>query len=104
MGNEIVYWGTCQSRLLAGDFEAGKAVWLTGKPHCAACVMGIVSTLPPEEEQRILEQLAHKRGGGPAPEEPPKRAPARKTSTARIPIVKTERRTVAAQDPGSNTA
>ncbi|MBV8879365.1 MAG: hypothetical protein JO332_05355, partial [Planctomycetaceae bacterium] len=92
MGNEIVYCSSCRTRLLAGDFDHSKAVWHADRPYCAACIMGLVSSLAPEEEQRILEKLAVKRSADPDPEAP-RRAPVRKTSTSRIPVVKTERRT-----------
>jgi len=98
MGNEIVYCSKCQSRLLSGDFEDGKAVWSSEKPYCVACIMGIVSTLPPEEEQRILEQLAHKRAPSLSTDTP--RRASRKTSTSRIPVVKTERRTASGDKSG----
>jgi hypothetical protein len=103
MGNEIVYCTQCQSRLLAADFDRGKAVWSSERPYCATCIMGMVAALGPEEEQRILEQLAKKRaihsGAALAPETP-RRGTARKSSTSRIPIVKTERRAVGGAGSG----
>lgn len=95
MGNEIVYCTRCQSRLLASDFDNAKAVWSDEKPYCSECIMGLISTLPPEEEQRILEQLAHKRAAASGVTDTPSRGTSRKTSTSRIPVVKTERRTAA---------
>jgi hypothetical protein len=94
MGNEIVYCTRCQDRLLASDFEDAKAVWSAGKPYCSGCIMGVIATLPPEEEQRILEQLAHKRAAqsGAATSETPRRGTSRKTSTSRIPVVKADPR------------
>jgi hypothetical protein len=92
MGNEIVYCTGCQTRLLSADFENAKAVWSTEKPYCTPCIMGLVSTLPPEEEQRVLEQLAHKRAAVSGATETPRRGTSRKTSTSRIPVVKAERR------------
>ncbi len=38
MGNEIVYCGRCQSRLLAAEFEQGKAIRLSDGPVCVACL------------------------------------------------------------------
>src|SRR5262245_59280002 len=92
MGNEIVYCTQCQTRLLSSDFDNGKAVWSSEKPYCTPCIMGLVATLGPEEEQRILEQLAQKRAAQSGAAETPRRGTARKTSTSRIPVVKTERR------------
>ena len=98
MGNEIVYCAGCQSRLLSADFDAHKAVWLSEKPYCTACVMGLVSSLPPEEEQRVLEQLAVKKSADPETTTPRKGTARRtKTSTARIPVIKDRR----AVDPES---
>src|SRR5258707_4090907 len=92
MGNEIVYCARCQSRLLAADFEAHKAVWHSEKPYCTPCIMGLVSSLPPEEEQRILEQLAVKKSGDQQTTTPRKGTARRaKTSTARIPVIKDRR-------------
>lgn len=92
MGNEIVYCARCQDRLIAAEFESGKALWSGDKPYCDECLMGLLATLPPKEEKRILEQLAVKRAGreapAPPPPGPPRNPPPRKTSTARIPIVK----------------
>jgi hypothetical protein len=93
MGNEIVYCGRCATRLLASDFEAGKAARYEDKPYCAPCLRDLAVTLPPEDAQRLLEQLAVKRTRDAAVPETPRRG-TRKTSTSRIPVVKTERRTV----------
>lgn len=100
MGNEIVYCVRCQSRLLAAEFERGKAVRHADKPYCVGCLRAFALTLPPEEAQRLLEQLAQKRGGEAVPPETPRRGTSRRTSTSRIPVVKTERRTVA---PGADS-
>src|SRR5258707_607358 len=101
MGNEIVYCARCQSRLLAADFEAHKAVWHSEKPYCTPCIMGLVSSLPPEEEQRILEQLAVKKSGDQQTTTPRKGTARRaKTSTARIPVIK-DRRSLDSEGQGS---
>lgn len=92
MGNEIVYCTAYQTRLLAADFDNAKAVWSTEKPYCTPCIMGLVSTLPAEEEQRVLEQLADKRAAASGATDTPRRGTSKKTSTSRIPIVKSERR------------
>jgi hypothetical protein len=65
--------------------------------------MGLISTLPPEEEQHVLEQLAVKKGGEPEPASPRKNtARKKKTSTARIPIVK-DRKPADPEDGGPMT-
>src|SRR5262249_4342198 len=62
-------------------------------PYCLSCIMGLVSSLPPDQEQNVLEQLAHRRSSEAAAlaDSTPRRATPRKTSTSRIPVVKTER-------------
>src|SRR5437868_5139901 len=95
MGNEIVYCVRCCSRLLTAEFDRGKAVRHGDHPYCVGCFREFALTLPPEEAQRLLEQLARKRAGEAIAPETPQRGTPRKTSTARIPIVKTERRTPA---------
>jgi hypothetical protein len=99
MGNEIVYCTQCQTRLLAGDFDNAKAVWSSDKPYCVSCIMGLVASLGPEEEQRILEQLAQKRAVQSGASDTPRRGTSKKTSTSRIPVVKTERRMAADSGP-----
>jgi hypothetical protein len=101
MGNEIVYCVRCRNRLLAAEFDRGKAAWHEDKPYCAACLRELADTLRPEDAQRLLEQLALKRAGDLAVPETPRRGTPRKTSTSRIPVVKTERRTVAPGSPSS---
>jgi hypothetical protein len=86
MGNAIVYCSRCQNRLLSGDFENRKAVWSQEKPYCAACILAIVATLPPEEEQRVREQLAVKRST--AGSEAPPRGAGRDKSSQRMAAVK----------------
>lgn len=100
MGNEIVYCVRCSSRLLAAEFDRGKAVRHADNPYCVGCLREFAFTLPPEEAQRLLEELARKRAGEAVAPETPRRGTPRKTSTSRIPVVKTERRTLA---PGSNS-
>src|SRR5579863_460346 len=95
MGNEIVYCVRCCSRLLAAEFDRGKAVRHADKPYCAGCLRELAYTLPPAEAQRLLEQLAQKRAGEAVAPETPRRGTSRKTSTSKIPVVKTERRTLA---------
>jgi hypothetical protein len=84
MGQEIVYCSRCRSRLLAGDFGAGKAVWVSGKPACAECVMALLGDLPPDAEEKVLRGLAERRASDSAPE-PGKTAPSgRSPSTSRF--------------------
>jgi hypothetical protein len=95
MGQEIVYCSRCSGRLLSADFENGKAFWIDAKPSCLDCVMSRLSELSPDEEARVLQALEQKRGPTPTPRTPMPAAPKpgkRKTSTAHIPHVKTERR------------
>ncbi len=98
MGQEIVYCLRCNSRLLAGEFESGGAFYVDGKPSCVDCVMGRLSELSPREEARVLKTLEEHRGPAPTPRSgtpastAPVRSGKRKTSTAHIPHVKTERR------------
>jgi hypothetical protein len=103
MGNEIVYCVQCRTRLLAAEFDRGKAMRHADHPYCAGCLRELASTLAPEEAQRLLEQLARKRAGEAVAPETPRRGSPRKTSTSRIPVVKTERRTLApaAESPTS---
>src|SRR5579859_7803402 len=100
MGNEIVYCVQCRTRLLAAEFDRGKAMRHGDHPYCAGCLREFASTLPPEEEQFLLEQLARKRAGDAPAAETPRRGSPRKTSTSRIPVVKTERRI---QAPGAES-
>jgi hypothetical protein len=100
MGNEIVYCVRCRGRLLAADFERGKAVRHADNPYCAGCLRELAFTLPPEEAQRLLEQLTRKLPAERIPPETPSRGTPRKTSTSRIPVVKTERR---ALTPGAGS-
>lgn len=89
MGQEIVYCSRCRSRLLAGDFEEGKAVWAGGKPSCAECVMSLLADLPPGEEEKVLRNLAEKRASESGPKTPP---PGRPPSTSRFPAPRLVRR------------
>src|SRR5947209_4640523 len=100
MGNEIVYCVRCRNRLLAAEFERGKAVRHAEHPYCIGCFREFALTLPPEEAQRVLEQLAQKRSGEAVAPDTPRRGTSRRTSTSRIPLVKTERRIAA---PGAES-
>lgn len=95
MGNEIVYCVQCRSRLLTAEFNRGKALWHSDKPYCSGCIRELAATLPPDVAQELLEKLATKRAVDAAVPETPRRGTPRKTSTSRIPVVKTERRTLA---------
>lgn len=49
MGQEIVYCGTCQTRLMGSDFEKGRAFRAGPRVLCASCAREV---LTPEEIQR----------------------------------------------------
>ena len=52
MGQEIVYCFSCQTRLMAVDFERGKAVRFEDRVSCTSCARGYLATLPPDKRPK----------------------------------------------------
>jgi hypothetical protein len=57
MGQEIVYCFKCQTRLKGEEFEKGSAFRIGDKTCCATCAVGLLTSLPPEEQQSILSKV-----------------------------------------------
>lgn len=57
MGQEIVYCFKCQNRLKGEDFDKGSAFRIGDKTCCATCAVGLLTSLPPEEQQSILAKV-----------------------------------------------
>jgi hypothetical protein len=84
MGQEIVYCFKCHNRLKGSEFEKGAAFRIGEKTCCATCAVGLLSSLPPEEQEAILKRVhppdETKAEEEPAPAEPPRVASATESS------------------------
>lgn len=70
MGQEILYCGRCQVRIVGGDFEKGEAYRVGEQVACHKCAMEMLATAPLPIQQQILDQkkkaLDRKTGSLPA--------------------------------------
>lgn len=56
MGKEIVYCELCGTRILAEEFDKGKAITLLNKNYCAKCKDKAIQNLEPGEFEQVLPQ------------------------------------------------
>lgn len=77
MGQAIVYCWKCQEKILAADFENGRAFQAGGRTSCQKCAPELAATLPEHERQALLLRLGAT-GSGQDPSRPPQT-----TSTSR---------------------
>jgi hypothetical protein len=93
MGREIVYCDTCGDRILAEEFERGKAVTTAGKSYCRRCAPAVASPDPPAPSTAPQGRAFEKAGGSPTKT---RRASAGQPQgkTRRIPLQRDTRRAV----------
>jgi hypothetical protein len=103
LGREIVYCSECGARILASEFDQGRAATVAGKDTCRDC-MKVVSGQA-EDAEALKEKTPPPSGR--TPQRPMKRPPARSVTT-RIPLASAtprprEASARIAQDPGKRT-
>lgn len=64
MGQEVVYCFKCGTRLKGSEFEKGSAFKIGDKTCCATCAVGLLTSLPPEEQQSILNKVMSAENAG----------------------------------------
>jgi hypothetical protein len=57
MGQEVVYCFKCGTRLKGADFDKGSAFKIGDKTCCATCAVGLLTSLPSEEQEQILKKV-----------------------------------------------